>query len=78
MLDGEQAAWAQPPSTEPHDGGDHRHAVRSPEHGAGRIMFSHFGFELSGVWNVGRVGHQQVDLPVKLGQQARVGDVGAQ
>ena len=68
MLDGEQAARSQPAPSEPDDGGNHRHPVRAPEHGMGRIVFTYFGFDLSSVWDVGRVADHQVDLPVKLGQ----------
>ena len=69
MLDGEQATGAQQASSEPGDGRNHRHAVRAPEHGVWRIVVDHFGFELSAIRHVGRVGHHEIDLATQLGQQ---------
>ena len=78
VLDGEEAARAQPAAGEPDDGSDHRHPVRAAEHRMGRIMVRDFGFELDAIGHIGRVGHHEVDLPVELGKQARVGDVSVQ
>ena len=58
------------------DRSDDPHAVGAAEQRVGRIMFGHFGFQLRTVGNVGRVGDDQVDRAVVVGQQAGCGDVG--
>ena len=77
VLDGASAAVAQPPCRELDDRVDDGHPVRPAEQGVRRIMFGDFGFQLRTVGNIGRIGDDEVDAAVEFGQQARLGDVGA-
>ena len=65
MLDGEQAARAQPAAGVADNGGYQRHAIRAAEHRMMRIMLGYFGFQ-----NVHRrertAGSPRPDRPVRL------------
>ena len=69
VLDGAATTAAQKAGSEFDDTFDDGHAVRAAVQRVRRIILGHFGFQPHAVWDVGRVGDDEVDLTGPLCEQ---------